>query len=198
MRFVLRVVVFLCCLVAGAPLAWAQNPEGWDRYLDRYRGPYRGQVIDAETKKPLAGAVLVALWRRDRMYPVHIVTEHYAVREIVADSDGRFLLEAKDIEDGAPRRVRRPEFLIFMPGYGSFPGFQKAPTGFTGGVLEGAGSTIELPLLVGREERRRHLREISPHSLSDQPFKDLPQFMIRVNEEHVAVGLSPYPPPEKR
>jgi hypothetical protein len=185
-------------LLAACSMALAQSPEGWDRYLDRYRGPYRGLVIDADTKAPLAGAVVVALWRWDRIYPLHIVTENYAVRETVTSSEGRFVLEARDIEEGAPRRIRRPEFLIFLPGYGSYPGFQKPPTGFTGGIFEGDGMTVLLPRMEGREERRSHLLMIGPHSFSDTPFKDLPSLMQKINEESLAIGASPYPPPEKQ
>lgn len=193
----LRMLASCAGVVATCSLAWAQNPEGWDRYLDRYRGPYRGQVIDADTKGPLVGAVLVALWRRDRMYPVHIVTENYAVREVVTDSEGWFLLDAKDVEEGAPRRVRRPEFLIFHPGYGSFPYRHKAPTGFIRGIFEGVGSTVELARIEGREERRRHLLTFGPHSFSETPFNDLPQLMRVLNEERMSIGLSPYTPAEK-
>ncbi len=189
----LRLTAPCLCLLAVCSMALAQSPEGWDRYLDKYRGPYRGQVIDADTKAPLAGAVFVALWRRDRMYPLHIVTENYAVREIATDSGGRFHMDARDVEEGAPRRTHRPEFLIFVPGYGSFPRFQKAPKGFIGGVFEGMGTTVELLRLEGREERRRNLGTVHPYSISDTPFKDLPQLMRRVNEESIAVGLSPYP-----
>jgi len=194
----LRLALPCLCLLAVCSMALAQSPEGWDRYLDKYRGPYRGEVIDAETKAPLAGAVFVALWRRDRVYPFHIVTENYAVRETVADPEGRFLLEARDVEERAPRRTHRPEFLIFVPGYGSFPRFQRLPTGFLGGVFEGAGTTVELPRHQGREERRKNLDSIHPYSISDTPFKDIPQLMRRVNEESIAVGLSSYPPPENR
>ena len=67
-------LIALCAgLAIGGPAAWSEDTESWDRYLDRPRGPYRGQVVDAETKAPLAGAVVVALWRRDRVYPVHSV-----------------------------------------------------------------------------------------------------------------------------
>jgi hypothetical protein len=194
----LRVTALCSCVLVVCSLAWGQSPEGWDRYLDRPRGPYRGQVIDADTKAPLAGAVLVALWRRDRTYPLHIVTENYAVREVVADSEGRFLLDAREVEEGAPRRTRRPEFLIFFPGYGSFPRFQKAPTGFLGNVFEGAGTIVELPRLEGREQRRKHLLTFGVHAFSESPQDELPQLMRRVNEERIAIGLSPYPSPEKQ
>jgi hypothetical protein len=194
----LRLAMPCLCLLVVYSMALAQSPEGWDRYLDRYRGPYRGQVIDAETKAPLAGAVFVALWRRDRVYPFQIVTENYAVREIVTDPEGRFLLEARDVEEGAPRRTHRPEFLIFVPGYGAFPRFQRSPTGFLGDVFEGAGTTVQLPRLESREERRKHLFTFGPHSFSENPFKDLPQLMRTLNEERTAIGLSPYSPPEKQ
>jgi hypothetical protein len=194
----LRVVVAAMCLTALGSVALAQSPEAWDRYLDKYRGPYRGRVIDANTKAPLAGAVFVALWRRDRVYPLHTTTENYAVKEAVTDADGRFDMDARSLEEGAPRRTHRPEFVIFLPGYGAFPRFHKAPRGFLGGVFEGLGTSIELPRLEGREERRKNLGAIHPYSISDTPFKDLSHLMHRINEERTAIGLSPYPSPESR
>lgn len=193
-----RMVVAVVGVLAFDSVAVAQNPEGWDRYLDKYRGPYRGRVIDADTKGPLAGAVFVALWRRDRVYPFHMVSENYAVREVVTDDNGRFVMDAKSVEEGAPRRTRRPEFLIFVPGYGSFPRYHKAPRGFMGGFFEATGTTVELPRLEGLEARRRNLDSINPYSISDTPSKDVPQLMRRVNEESIAVGLTPYPLTENR
>ena len=191
----LRVVVLCCALVMGGPLAaWSQEAERWDRYLDRPRGPYRGQVIDAETKAPLAGAVVVALWWRNRVYPFHSVAEHYAVRETVTDAEGRFLLDAKDVEEGAPRRTYHPEFLIFQPGYGSYPKKYVSPRGFTGGIFERPDTVVELPRLADREDRRKHLWLFGPHSYSDKPFRDLPELMRRINTERIAIGLEPYSP----
>ena len=191
----LRVVVLCCALIMGGPLAaWSQEAERWDRYLDRPRGPYRGRVIDAETKAPLAGAVVVALWWRNRVYPFHSVAEHYAVRETVTDAEGRFLLDAKDVEEGAPRRTYHPEFLIFQPGYGSYPKKYVSPRGFTGGIFERPDTVVELPRLADREDRRKHLWLFGPHSYSDKPFRDLPELMRRINTERIAIGLEPYSP----
>ena len=189
----LGIVLLGALLIAPAAAARAQDTELWDRYLDGPRGPYRAQVIDADTRAPLAGAVVVVLWRRDRVYPFHSVSENYAVRETVTDAEGRFFLDARDVEEGAPRRTNRPEFLIFLPGYGSFPGYQRAPRGFTGGIFERPGTIVELPRLEGREERRRQLMIIGPRSLSEHPFKDLPELMRSLNEESAAIGVSTYP-----
>jgi hypothetical protein len=189
----------LCVVLTliGPRAIWSQDTEGWDRYLERPRGPYRGQVVDAETKAPLVGAVVVALWWRNRIYPFHSVAEHYAVRETLTDAEGRFWLDAKDVEENAPRRTYHPEFLVFQPGYGSYPRHQTSPKGFTGGIFERSGTVVELPRLNGQNERRMHLRSISPTSFSEEPFKDLPELMSRVNHERSAVGLNPYLPVEK-
>jgi hypothetical protein len=193
----LRAVVLCCVLVVGGPLvAWAQEAERWDRYLDRPRGPYRGQVIDAETKAPLAGAVVVIHWRRDRVYPFHSVSENYAVRETVTDSGGHFFLDARDVEEGAPHRTYHPEFFIFQPGYGAYPKRHVAPRGFTGGIFERPGTVVELPRLVDPEERRKHLFLFGHGDFSDRPFKDLPELVRRINAERIAIGLEPHTPPE--
>ncbi len=192
----LRLVALCIVLLMPGPSAWSQDTERWDRYLDRPRGPYQGQVVDAETKAPLAGAVVVVRWLRDRVYPVHMVAENYAVRETITDADGRFFLDVRDVEEGAPRRTRRPGFFIFLPGYGSYPNRHVSPTGFTGGMFERPGTVIELPRLVDREERRKHLFLFDPHSYSDTPFRDLPEFVRRFNAERVAIGFEPLSTPE--
>jgi hypothetical protein len=122
--------------------------------------------------------------------------EPYAVREVLTSADGGFLVDSKEIEERAPRRTLHPRFLIFLPGYGSFPLLQKAPTGFIGGVFEGTGTVVELPRLGSREERRRYLLWITPNSFTDKPFKELPELMKRINEERVSIGLTPHVPPE--
>jgi hypothetical protein len=54
------------CLLAAPPVAWAQDRN---LYIGQDRGPYRGEVVDADTRAPLVGAVVVATWTRDRIYP---------------------------------------------------------------------------------------------------------------------------------
>jgi len=181
-------------LLVVSSLAWGQT---WERYLDRYRGPYRGQVIDAETKAPLVGAVVVAMWTRDRVYPFHSVNERYAVREVATDAEGRFVLEARDIEATAPKRTLHPEFRIFVPGYGAYPRYHKVPQGFTGGIFWGGGTEVELPRLEARKQRIESLRSVDPYNFSERPFDDLPILVKSFNQERVALGFEPLPHPEK-
>jgi len=190
-------VAAVWCAVATVSIAWAQAPETWDRYLDGYRGPYRGQVIDADTKAPLAGAVVVAMWTRDRVYPLHSVNERYAVREVLTDADGRFVLDAKDVEEGAPSRTRHPEFRIFTPGYGAFPRYQRSPRGFTGGIFWGSGAIVELPPLESRQDRIDNLYTVVPHNFSPSPFDEIPLLTRAFNAERLALGFEPLSAPKR-
>jgi hypothetical protein len=190
----IRLIAVCSCLVVVPSLACAQ---GWDLYIGHYRGPYRGQVIDADTRAPLVGAVVVARWTRDRIYPLHSLNEHYAVREVLTDSEGRFVIDARDVEENAPKRTRHPEFRIFLPGYGAYPKFQRAPRGFTGGIFWGAGTTVELPRLESRQQRIESLYLVVPHNFSEQPFSELPLLIRAFNEERIALGMDPLSAPEK-
>ena len=185
------------CVIAMPLAVAAQTPERWERYLQGPRGPYRGKVIDAETRAPLVGAVVVARWSRDRVGPFHSVMEHYAVREVLTNADGVFVVDSRKIEEAAPKRTHYPEFLIFMPGYGSFPRFQKAPRGFTGGVFEGGGVVVELPRLENREDRKKQLFGISPLDFTDRPFTEVPELMRKIDEERISIGLTPALPKGK-
>ena len=191
------VVVCFCLLLVAAGSAGAQEPEGWDIYLGQPRGPYRGQVLDADTKAPLAGAVVAAYWVRERIYPLHAVRERYAVREVLTDIDGRFVLDATDIEENAPRRTLHPEFRIFVPGYGMFPGRHLRPRGFIGGVFWGTGTVVELRRLESRADRIGSMGAVDPYDWSDRPFVELPKLTEAFNRERIALGFEPLPAPEK-
>ena len=51
----------------------------------------QGQVLDAETGKPIAGAVVLGVWTKPRGFGEHY-TELVGVREAETDADGRFVL----------------------------------------------------------------------------------------------------------
>jgi hypothetical protein len=191
--------------VACSPIAGGSvEPE--DYYLKgRARGPYTGRVIDAETRQPLEGAVVVAVWWRHRLGLGHSVSSRYAAREVLTDREGRFMIDAKALEERAPYKTLPPTFTIFVPGYAAFTSdwttvyayFKR--DGFDEGTFgNGRPVTVGLPRLTTWEERLGHIGELSPYRLSSMPFREIPEFTNRFNQERVAVGLGPYPPPGKR
>src|SRR2546427_6120403 len=92
-------------------LPWLSHAEPWNPYLEGSHGPYRGRVIDAESKQPLEGAAVVAVWSREIAQLVQTNTVFFATREALTGMDGTFRIEAKDLEERAPYKTLRPRFV---------------------------------------------------------------------------------------
>jgi hypothetical protein len=198
LRQLLMIGVALLAASCGLVTAYMGYPE--DYYLmGRSRSPYTGRVIDAETRQPLEGAVVVASWRRDVFRWVIVSSRHQAARETLTDGDGRFVIDAKKLEERAPYRTTPPTITILALGYGFFPRFQTSPVDSAGGEIfeKGKGTTVELRRL-DRKERRAQVSMIDRFELSPSPFREIPQFLRLLNMEREAIGLEPLPLPEKR
>ena len=83
-------------------------------------GPYRGTVVDAVSKRPLANAAVVLIWQRpDDQFPRRRLTA--AVSEAMTDGAGQFVLDVASIEQRLATRTFAPRIMIFKPGYTHFP-----------------------------------------------------------------------------
>ena len=89
-------------------LSWGLGKEQW--------GPFRGQIVDVGTGKPIKGAVVLVVWWKDVPTPVHAVQRFYDAREAVTDAEGRF-----EVPGRFPALlwlfIRKPQFHYFAPGY---------------------------------------------------------------------------------
>ena len=77
-------------------------------------GPFRGQVVDAETGMPISGANVMVSWIREPP-SLHFTERFYDAQETVADANGRFELARETRLLTA--FVRGPEVAVFAPGY---------------------------------------------------------------------------------
>jgi len=83
-------------------------------------GPYRGTVVDAASKRPLASAAVVLIWQRpDDQFPQRRLTA--AVSEAMTDGAGQFVFNVASIEQRLATRSFAPRIIIFKPGYTHFP-----------------------------------------------------------------------------
>lgn len=173
-------------------------------------GPWKGQVIDIETKEPLEGSVVLAIWRRTYRTPTGPNSYFYNAKEVLTDKDGKFVMSSYTpinllplisyIEDD-------PEFIIFKPGYGSLRMAigqyltGEVPKDFmTGQVktewefeLSGkkyrlSPGIIELPPLKTREERLNSKRTADIFGLEIKA-KQLPLLHKSISEENEILGL---------
>lgn len=85
-------------------------------------GPWRGQIVDKETGKPLDGVVIVALWRQCELIVMDGCADYYGSEEVVTGSDGRFLIEPRRILGMLPplRMLKGPDLYIFKSSYGQW------------------------------------------------------------------------------
>lgn len=91
-------------------------------------GPYRGQVIDAETKAPLAGAVVLVYWLRHAPGIGHPGEGFLDAEEVLTDSQGEFVVGRHPPWTLIPGTWVSPAYItIFFPGYGFFPVHQISP-----------------------------------------------------------------------
>ena len=161
---------------------------------------FRGRVIDYDTREPIEGAVVVASWLEARPTISGESTRLKEVRETLTDRNGEWSISG---EKGQPHtehpyydfftgtyHTRPPSFIIFKPGYCSWPqGFYieacqgkiKSNGDFT--VLK----TFELPKLTNREDRIRAQGISSPEG--EGTVEKLKEFHRLINEESRNLGL---------
>jgi len=148
-----------CLLLAGLLLV------GCTVRLADSAGPWRAQIVDAETKQPLESVVVLAVWWKKGPIITHS-TRYYDSEEVLTGRDGRFTIAARRYASPLSR-FHGPEFLIFKPGYGRavWPEYEtwsaerKQGEGGFHSVLQRDGIVLEMSRLRTLEERRRYLRD---------------------------------------
>jgi hypothetical protein len=181
----------------------ASAHAGWLLY---HKPEFKGKVIDAETKEPIEGAVVVVIYNKHTLIsgPGGGYSSVIKVKEILTDKNGEFhfpsyttLIQPNSIEDTA-------EFIIYKAGYGSYPDLQTSPPGVVDpeklfskdyGTSESVQidyktitytlGIVELPKLKTRYERLRAI----PATPTDYRSKELPLLYKAMNEENKRFGL---------
>lgn len=114
-------------------------------------GPYNGNVIDAETKEPLEGAAVLAVYYTLSYGPGGSSSHYIDAQETVTDNNGEFKIAANWIFTFRPLQSFEPFtwFTIFKPGYGCYPLHKETlPIFLPKGTLpDNKSVTIELPKL---------------------------------------------------
>ena len=144
----------------------------------RTEGPLTAQIVDAETGKPIAGVVVVALYQKKTPGGVHPNTDFYDVDETVTDADGRFSFPARELPTSTPLvHVIGPEMIIFKAGYAGWrfqgvdsrqhvdPGVRDAAVAEGWRKFKTTGVVIEITPVTTRDERslaRSHARRFPP------------------------------------
>ena len=186
MRLTLVTLVVVGLVVGALPAA--------DVFAD---GPYRGRVIDAETKEPLAGAVVLVYWIRNAPAIGHGPAQSFlGAEEALTDDRGEFIVAENPPSNWIPFTWRSlPNFIIFQPGYGYFPRHFATtpplpPTGFEGllKIMEKQPVVFELPRLTTREDRLFVVDTVNPLVVPREQIRNLIRLL---NDERRNLHLQP-------
>ena len=152
------------------------------------KGPWRGKVIDAETKRPIEGAAVVAVWHAELVHPAGAHTYFLDAKEVVTNNKGEFEIPTTwFVSIPFVRDAKGPYFTMFKPGYGSFPQHQVSPQHIPLYLFEGKGAVVELPKAKSTFERTNYLT--GPESLDiNVPPKKMPKLRALVKEENRFLG----------
>lgn len=150
-------------------------------------GPLRGRVVDADTGQPLVGAAVVAAWFLEHPMAVHGTANAYDVVEVLTDDKGEFVVPHQT-HVTLVGSVNEPRITIYMPGYGPYPGFQRAPTGDAVRTAFQEPTVVELVRAGTREKRLEYLDWAWVSGVSEDT---IPNFFQLVNGERRLLGLQP-------
>ena len=147
-------------------------------------GPYRGTVMDAASKRPLANAAVVLIWQRpDDQFPQRRQT--VAVSEAMTDGAGQFVFNVASIEQRLAPRSFAPRIVIFKPGYTHFPQPRMLPPpGASASQFVGAGAAVGLIPVTEYEDRVEAFNDfLSLLSAAHVSEGDVPQTWQVLREE---------------
>jgi len=167
------------------------------------RGPWMGKVIDSETKSPIEGAAVVAVWKEDYAVPPGGGTSFVDAEETLTDNEGYFEISSKSFLAMRPKgQIHGPYFTFYKPSYKVYQygesGFNKSSTEWHvypddwKGRFEKPDAVVELIKLRTREERLKNLPGKSTPGVDSLHYNKIESFIRLMNEESVDLGLKPY------
>jgi hypothetical protein len=153
-------------------------------------GPYYGKVVDAETKEPLEGAAVLAVYYTEQHSPAGSVSHYVDAQETITDNNGEFKIPSNPVTTFRPLQSFKPWawFTIFKAGYGCYPKHKGVKPMFVpnGTLPADEYVSIELSRLKTIQERIESTHCSPP---SYMPYLKAKKMIDLVNEENKSLGL---------
>ena len=161
-------------------------------YAARIDGPYEGRIIDAVTRKPIEGVVVLGTWDRENPTPSGAVHHYYDAMETVTDKNGDFTIKGLGLlvlSDVIPMNVS-----IFKAGYeyfgvGPWASLKTSQYLIRKKDIRWEGNRVIIPLRkVTIEERGK---QMSPDYPSEATEKKIRLMLREINKDRADRGLKP-------
>jgi hypothetical protein len=127
-----KIRYYLACFCAIFWVFFLLSSDSFAGWLIYHKPEFKGRVIDAKTKEPIEGAVVVvAYYKKTFGWPAGGYISVIRAKETLTDKKGEFyfpsyttLIQPLAVEYAA-------KFIIYKPLYGNFPDQQIWPSGLT-------------------------------------------------------------------
>lgn len=150
---------------------------------------YQGEVIDMETRKPISGAAVLAVYYTQSYGPGGSIKHYVDAQELTTGINGEFNVSEKTVIVFRPFQSFEPYawFTIYAPGYGYYPNYRVSKPIFTpsGTLPDNKSVTIELQKLSTNDERLRF-----PAIEFDVPYEKQEKLIELINQEMKSLGAS--------
>lgn len=186
----LAIVIFLLTLCS------ATCEASWVLY---HKPEFKGRVVDIDSKEPIEGAVVVAIYYKSTLNPpAGSYSNVIHVRETVTDKDGRFRFPSYTTFIHPLSYSGECSFLIYKPGFANlgkgpgetyFSGKATAPfelNAFWNNTLlirYLTNGTIEIPKLTNKKEMERAWMNAQVWSLTDINENEFPVLSKIIHDE---------------
>ncbi|TAN42407.1 MAG: hypothetical protein EPN25_02925 [Nitrospirae bacterium] len=157
----------------------------------RHDGPYKGRVIDSETKQPLEGVVVLGVWYKELPGPGGSTGTYFDAQETVTDKKGDFELKGQGLQ--ILSTVSMMHVLIFKAGYKYVGSGMWVSLKVDGGLMEKKadweGDRAIIPLRkLTRDERRRNTPPSPPNEVHKEKIKSI---LSEINKDRIELGFDP-------
>lgn len=160
-------------------------------FLIRYDGPYEGRIIDAETKQPIEGVVVLGVWYKEEPNVAGSSNTYYDAQETVTGKDGEFKIQGQGLKIFS--FVGTMNVLIFKAGYEYIGSGPWESLKWDGGLMEKKaeleGDKAIIPLKKLTMEERKEDSTPSRPNIPDEKMRLLTE---EINKERIARGWKPF------
>jgi hypothetical protein len=191
------VIIFGILIIFLMSVSWVLISWGYLRPFF-YEGTYRGRIVDAATREPLKGVVVLGVWNTETPSVGGGVQHYYDAREAVTDKNGDFSIPGHGVRILSNLLPMRP--IIFKAGYAYVECFwvnEWLNDERTCGVkVTWDGKIPVIPLRkLSPEQRysqRYDPRYSHPGPPSDAPYEKVKFLLKEINKDRIERGLKPY------
>jgi hypothetical protein len=170
---------------------------------DRFRidPDIEGEIVDFDTKQPIAGVVVMAVWTTDVFrLTIEPKTEYYDYFETLTDETGTFKIPGKGMVFF--KKINPPKVLIFKSGYGAMHlndlgVYFKRDSPFRDRVKWVEGKPVISFRKESVAERKKTIQRLRGIPFNEMAVPGMPEEKYRLYKEQVtneyhALGMTPY------